>query len=62
LAVHTDFDMATDRPARVAAIRITVQVPDGLPAERRAALTAVAAHCTVHNSLTTQPEVTVTVD
>jgi uncharacterized OsmC-like protein len=62
LAVHAHFDMATDRPARVAAIRITVQVPDGFPAERRAALVAVASHCTVHNSLTTQPEVTVTVD
>jgi putative redox protein len=62
LAVHTDFDMATDRPARVAAIRITVRVPDGFPAERRAALTAVTSHCTVHNSLTTQPEVTITLD
>jgi putative redox protein len=62
LAVHTDFDMATDRPARVAAIRVTVRVPDGFPAERRGALAAVASHCTVHNSLTTQPEVIVTVD
>jgi uncharacterized OsmC-like protein len=62
LAVHTDFDMATDRPARVAAIRITVQVPEGLPTERRAALAAVASHCTVHNSLTTAPKVTITLD
>jgi putative redox protein len=62
LAVHTDFDMATDRPARVAAVRTTVRVPDGFPAERRAALAAVASHCTVHNSLTTRPEVIVTVD
>jgi uncharacterized OsmC-like protein len=60
LAVHTDFDMATDRPARVAAIRITIQVPDGLPTERRAALAAVASHCTVHNSLTIPPPVTIT--
>jgi putative redox protein len=62
LAVYADFDMATDRPARVAAIRVSVRVPDGFPAERRAALTAAAAHCTVHNSLVTQPEITVTVD
>jgi putative redox protein len=62
LAVHTDFDMATDRPARVAAIRITVQVPEGLPTERRAALAAVTTHCTVHNSLTTTPKVTITLD
>jgi len=54
--------MATGRPARVAAIRITVRVPDGFPAERRPALAAVASHCTVHNSLTVQPEVTVTVE
>ncbi len=62
LEVHADFDMATDRPARVAAIRITVRVPDDFPAERRAALAAVASHCTVHNTLTTQPDVTVAVE
>jgi putative redox protein len=62
LAVRADFDMATDRPARVTAIRITVRAPDALPAERRPALAAVASHCTVHNTLTTQPEVTVTVE
>src|SRR6266511_2334120 len=28
LAVHAEFEMATDRPARVAAIRIAVRVPD----------------------------------
>ncbi len=61
LAVHAEFEMATDRPARVAAIRIAVRVPDGFPADRRAALQAVAAHCTVHNTLTHPPEVTVTV-
>src|SRR5690349_12777667 len=62
LAVHTDYTMATDRPARVATIRVTVQVPDRLPAERHAALAAVATHCTVHNSLTTRPEITVAVE
>jgi putative redox protein len=61
LAVLTDFDMATDRPARVGAIRITVRPPAGFPADRLAALAAVASHCTVHNSLTSRPEVTVTV-
>jgi putative redox protein len=62
LVVQTDFTMATDRPARVAAIRITVQVPDKLPAERRAALAAVASRCTVHNSLTIPPEITITME
>lgn len=62
LEVRAGFDMATDRPARVAAIRVTVRVPDDFPAERRAALAAVASHCTVHNTLTTQPNVTVAVE
>jgi uncharacterized OsmC-like protein len=62
LAVRTEFTMATDRQARVAAIRIAVRVPDGFPAERRPALAAVASHCTVHNTLTSQPDVTVTVE
>jgi uncharacterized OsmC-like protein len=62
LAVRADFTMATDRPARVAAIRITVQVPDTFPAHRRQALEAVASHCTVHNSLTVRPDITVAVE
>ena len=61
LRVHAEFDPATDRPARVAAIRVSVHPPDGFPAERIAALCAVAGHCTVHNTLADPPEVTVTV-
>jgi hypothetical protein len=60
--VHAEFTMATDRPARVAAIRMTVWAPDGFPAGRRPALAAVASHRTVHNTLTSQPEITVTVE
>jgi uncharacterized OsmC-like protein len=60
--VHADFDMATDRPARVAAIRIAVRVPDDLSEQRRAALAAVASHCTVGNTLAIQPYVTVAVE
>jgi putative redox protein len=60
LQVHADFTMAPDRPARVAAMAITVRVPDDFPAERRAALATVASHCTVHNTVTTQPDITVT--
>jgi uncharacterized OsmC-like protein len=62
LHVHADFDMATDRPARVAAIRLTVRTPADLPIERRPALAAVASHCTVHNTMTVRPEVAVTVE
>ena len=35
-------------------------VPDGLPAERRDALLAVASHCTVHNTLELPPDVRIT--
>jgi putative redox protein len=57
LAVSAGYDMAGDRPARVSGIRLTVRVPAGLPPERRAALRAVASHCTVHNSLAVPPPV-----
>lgn len=59
LSVSVGFDMADDRPPRVAAVRLTVRVPADLPAERRPALRAVVSHCTVHNSLTTPPDVAV---
>lgn len=58
LAVRSDFEMGS-RPARVASIRVEVSLPDGVPAERRDALLAVASHCTVHNSLDQPPRVTV---
>jgi uncharacterized OsmC-like protein len=62
LAVSAGFTMAADRPARVRDIRLTVRVPDGLPAERRPALLAVARHCTVHNTLVSAPSVTIDLD
>jgi uncharacterized OsmC-like protein len=61
LGVSVSFDMAGDHPARVATVRLTVRVPAGFPAERTQALHAVASHCTVHNSLTTPPDVTIDV-
>ncbi len=59
LGVSVTYELATDRPARVTAIRVTLAVPAALPERRRAALQAVASHCTVHNSLVTPPEVSV---
>jgi len=59
LAVSAAFDMATDRPARVTAIRIDVTVPEEVPAGRRPALAAVISHCTVHNTLHATPEVSI---
>ncbi|QCO98275.1 OsmC family protein [Arthrobacter sp. 24S4-2] len=58
LAVDADFQMGS-RPARVARIDVHLTIPAGVPAERREALLAVASHCTVHNSLTTAPEISV---
>jgi uncharacterized OsmC-like protein len=59
LGVSVSFDMAADRPARVATVRLTVRVPADLPAGRRPALAAVVSRCTVHNSLTIPPGVTI---
>ncbi|MGW5004535.1 OsmC family protein [Streptomyces parvulus] len=55
LSVRARFRMANDRPARVASLTLTVVAPE-LPPEKVAALRAVAAHCTVSNSLTRPPE------
>jgi putative redox protein len=59
LAVSACYTMATDRPARVRDIRLTVRVPDSLPPERRPALHAVISHCTVHNTLASPPSVAI---
>ncbi len=60
MAVEAQFDLATDRPARVAAVRLILHVPAGVPRERWAALQAVASHCTVHNTLEQPPHVDIT--
>jgi putative redox protein len=57
--VTAAFTTATDRPARVAGIRLTIQVPGGIPPSRQAALLAVASHCTVHNTLRQPPDIAI---
>ena len=59
LAMSVGYEMASDRPARVGDIRLTLRVPAGLPPERWAALRAVVSHCTVHTSLASPPSVTI---
>jgi uncharacterized OsmC-like protein len=59
LAVRATADMG-ERPARLTTIAISLTVPEGVPAERRDALLAVASACTVHNTLMTPPEVSIT--
>ena len=45
------------KPSRVASMTITLTLPEGVPADKREALLAVASHCTVHNTLQHTPEV-----
>jgi putative redox protein len=59
LAVTAEFDMAADRPARLGAVRLRITVPGGVPMQRTDALLAVASHCTVHNTLRQQPDVSI---
>jgi len=59
LAVTAEFAMAAGPPARVSAVRLRITVQAGVPAQRTDALLAVASHCTVHNTLRQQPEVSI---
>lgn len=59
LAVTAGFTMAAGRPARVGAVRLRITVPGGVPPQRTDALLAVASHCTVHNTLRQQPDVSI---
>jgi putative redox protein len=61
LAVTADYATAS-QPARVGNITISIHLPDGVPDQRLAALLAVASHCTVHNSLTTPPTISIVLD
>lgn len=58
--VGCTFDMSTERPARVTAIRLDLSLPKSFPSERREAFMRVVEHCTVHNSLRQPPDVTMT--
>lgn len=62
LRVRAEFDMAEDRPARVAAVRLRLSLPVRLSRARQEGLRAVVRHCTVHNTLRLPPQVTVEVD
>ena len=58
LTVETSYGMAT-KPARVSTVDLRIRLPHELPPARREGLLAAASHCTVHNSITTAPEITV---
>ena len=59
LHITAAFTTATDRPARVAGVRLAIRVPGGVPPARQAALLAVASHCTVHNTLRQPPDIAI---
>ncbi|WNM32553.1 OsmC family protein [Streptomyces sp. Li-HN-5-11] len=59
LRVRVEYGMATDRPARITFVRVAVVPPPEFPEQRRAALLAVASHCTIHNTLDQPPEVAI---
>jgi|BarGraNGADG00312_2_1021985.scaffolds.fasta_scaffold10265_2 LmbE family N-acetylglucosaminyl deacetylase/uncharacterized OsmC-like protein len=59
LAVEATFEMGA-RPARVSGIDLRLIIPEGVPSGRRDPLLAVATHCTVHNTLASTPEVSIT--
>ena len=61
LAVEVTYTMAT-KPSRVGDVTLRLVVPAGVPVERQAALMAMAGHCTVHNTLTVTPDVSITLD
>lgn len=48
------------RPAQVTKFVVEVTVPEGVPAERREPLLAMATHCTIHNTLLNPPHVDIT--
>lgn len=61
ISVACSYDMSADRPARVTAVRLSLDVPATLPDDVRDGLLRAAEHCTVHNSLQTPPDVRISV-
>lgn len=59
LRVACAATMSSGRPARVATITLSLEGLPLLEDRQRAALLAVAQHCTVHNSIRQAPEVRV---
>jgi uncharacterized OsmC-like protein len=59
LRVDTTWQMADDRPTRVAAVTVCITPPPAFPPGRLPALLAVARACTVHNTLERGPDVSI---
>lgn len=49
----------SEKPARVGRINILVDVPAGIPKERRAAVYKVAQSCLIHQTIARKPEINI---
>lgn len=58
LRVETTYAMGTT-PSRVSSFEVKVHLPEGVPESRHKALLAMIDRCTVHGTLTHEPEVTI---
>lgn len=58
LRVETSYVMGKS-PSRVASFDVRVHLPAGVPESRHQALLAMIDRCTVHSTLTHEPEVTI---
>jgi len=56
------WQMAAERPPRIAAIQMHVIIPAGLSDAERAAVTRIVNSCLVHNTLERGAEITVTLE
>lgn len=61
LRVVSEFEM-TSAPNRIGGIRISLMPPEHMPAALRPALRAVVSRCSVHNTITNPPHVSIDVD
>lgn len=59
LTVTAEWAFAQDRPQRVGEIRISLVLPRGFPEELTERVRAVIERCTVHNSMTHPPDVSI---
>jgi len=59
--VRCTWQMAAEPPWRVTAMHLDVEVPADTPAPRLAAVRRAVSHCTVHNTITGNPRITVDV-
>jgi putative redox protein len=56
VAVSLTLELA-DQPKRIGAIIVDVELPDGVPANRRDAVLRVAEQCVIHGTLQNPPRV-----